>query len=461
MDKNDYLNFLSQIKASDSFKQRTIQKMQQAISSNSKPHKRFSFVKVPIAVCMISITTFGTVFAFSQDFRTFIISFIKSDQIETPITPLTSDSNKGNEHQQGIHYLGQQEITDIAEINYYQFNYGFEIYDNTIAAKTEGSKIIIYKLNGKVLTKLPQNEVNDVIHIRGLNIPLRFVYVIDGGMIKTFDNVYDKASGGQATAVWSLEGDYIWVNIAIRDELGGTYNTYLLYNLKTGTTRDLISDAGIEVTPKTEVIISPDGKTLLVNNLHRVYVINAESSKMHELPALYSPSHKQSVSFIDNETLSVWQFIGSEEIHYSIYSYNIANGKKTTICENTPGYSPLTATGVRGLGNGMTILVEPKQYVLIDEKSGIRYPIEGLKPDSRVDFLLGPDRGKVLVTTITGQKGLGITQIGYIDIENQTLKVFERKDFTNYETSMHWISNNEVAVMATDKNEYLYVYKFK
>jgi hypothetical protein len=182
---------------------------------------------------------------------------------------------------------------------------------------------------------------------------------------------------------------------------------------------------------------------------------------MHELPALYSPSHKQSVSFIDNETLSVWQFIGSEEIHYSIYSYNIANGKKTTICENTPGYSPLTATGVRGLGNGMTILVEPKQYVLIDEKSGIRYPIEGLKPDSRVDFLLGPDRGKVLVTTITGQKGLGITQIGYIDIENQTLKVFERKDFTNYETSMHWISNNEVAVMATDKNEYLYVYKFK
>lgn len=121
MNKNDYVDSLSQIKATDSFKQRTIQKMQLTISSNSKPYKRFCFVKVLIAVCMILVTTFGTAFALNQDFKSFIISFIKSGQIETPITELTLDSNEGNEHKQGIYYLGQQEITDIAEVNYYQF----------------------------------------------------------------------------------------------------------------------------------------------------------------------------------------------------------------------------------------------------------------------------------------------------------------------------------------------------
>lgn len=455
MNKKYSFDSFSQINTTDSFNQQSTQKIQLNTASNSKPHNRFLFAKVLIAVCIISFTAFGTTFALNQDFKSFIISFIESDQIETPITELTTDTNEGNEHKQGIRYLGQQEITDIAEVNYYQFEHNFDISDNTISTKTENNELIVYKLNENALTELPlQNEVNDVIHIRGLDIPLRFLYVIDDRRFKTFDNAYDKMSGGQATAVWSSEGENIWVSVAFHQE----YCTYLLYNLKTGTIRDVISDAGIELTQKAQVTLSPNEKVLLVNDVHGIYLIDAENGNVNELSALYNLSDNLWVSFIDDETLSVINPIDSDKNHYSIYSYNIASGEITTICEDS---SYGNTSDIIFLGKGITILAEPEQYVLIDGKSGARYPIEGLKPDSSISFLLSPNGSKILVTTHTGQKGLGITQFGCIDIENRTLKVFERKDFTNYEASISWNNDNEVAVTATGEKHYLYLYKFK
>jgi hypothetical protein len=283
--------------------------------------------------------------------------------------------------------------------------------------------------------------------------------VIDNAKIKSFDNVYEPESGGQATAVWSAEGDFVWVNISIRREL----DTYVRYDLRTGAVRDIISEAGIETTADTQVSFSPDESTILVCDQHTAYLIDAQNATSYELSSLRT-SDELSTSFIDNETLSVWQRSDNDEIRFTVFSYNIKSDEKTMIFDNEPYYLPYLepSMGIRGLGKGITILVEPNQYVLVDEKSGIRYAIEELKPDPSTNFLLSPDRKRVSVVTISGQNGLGITQIGYVNIEKQELKVFDRQDFSkNYETSLYWLSDNELAVTAENDMRYLYVYRFK
>lgn len=417
-------------------------------------------IKWGAAVCAACLTVFvvlGTAYAVSAEFREFIISFFKSEQIETPIViPESTTQAKPNENESQKHFLGQQTIDDVAQISYFQFDGDFEIYDNTIAMFTEDEGLKIYKRENNDFTELPQYLIEDTIHINGLELPLSFVYVIDSGMIKTFDNIYEPESGGQAVAIWSVEDDFVWVNLSIRREL----NTYVCYDLKTGTVRDVINEAGVETDADTQISLSPDNKTILVHDYHATYLIDAEKATARELTSL-NTSDVLSASFIDNETLSVWQRPVGDDVRYTVFSYNIATDEKTTVFENMPYYSIDSSTGIRGLGKGITVLVDSEQYVLVDEKSGVRYAVEELKPDLNIYFLLSPDRKRVSVVTKSDQYGLGITQIGYINIEKQELKVFDRQDFAeNYETSHYWLSDNELAVTANNNARYLYVYRF-
>ena len=412
---------------------------------------------VACAACIAVFAMFGTAFAISAEFREYIISFFKSERIETPF--VTHESAKPvdpNQIEGQWCFLGQQEIDDIAQIAYFQFDGNFEIYDNTIAMHTEDGQLLIYKLPGNSFAELPQHHIKDTIHINGYELPLEFVYVIDNGIIKTFGNVYEWESGGQATAIWSAESDFIWISISIRYEL----NTYVRYDLKTGMVRDIISEAGIVANGDTNVLLSPDEKTILVHDLHTVYLVDAQTATSQELVSL-GTTDELNASFIDNETLSVWQQLAGDDVRYTVYSYNIPSGEKVTVFDNMP-YSPNSSPGIKGLGKGVTVLVEAEQYILVDEKTGVRYAIEELKPDSNINFLLSPDRKRVSVVTASGQNGLGITQIGYINIEKHELKVFDRQDFSeNYETSMYWLSDNELAVTAENDMRYLYIYRFE
>ncbi len=418
---------------------------------------RIKWGAVACAACLTVSVLFGTAYAVSAEFREFIISFFKSEQIETPIvTPESKTPAEPNESESQEHFIGQQKIDNVAQISYFQFDGDFEIYDNTIAMLTEDGRYKIYKRDDNDFTEMPQYRIEDTIHVNGLELPLSFVYVIDSGMIKTFDNVYEPESGGQAVAIWSAEGDFVWVNLSIRREL----NTYVCYDLKTGTVRDVISEAGVETGADTQISLSPDNKTILVHDYHTAYLVDAEKATARELSSL-NTSDELSVSFIDNETLSVWQRPDGNDVRYTVFSYNIGTDEKTTVFENMPYCSLDSSTGIRGLGKGITVLVEPEQYVLVDEKSGVRYAVEELKPDLGIDFLLSPDRKRVSVVTMSGQNGLGITQIGYINIEKQELKIFDRQDFSeNHETSLYWLNENELAVTANNDMRYLYVYRF-
>jgi len=474
-----------------------------AVCAKNAQHKKSIRVgHILIAACLAIVLMGGTAIALSPDLREYAISFFKSEQIETPVfktdapvsapapeaastpvdtlPPSESYPNTGDitEEPRG-YFLGQQDIDGIARVRYFKFDHGFDIFHNTIIIYNEDGSCEIYGLLGNDLTALEQYHIDDVMHINGYSIPLSFTYVIDDGVIRTFDNVYDRESGGEAAALGSYNSEFVWVRFSIRYE----YNTLLQYNLRTGEYRDVISEAGVKISGDshgyTEVWLSPDETAILVNDWDAVYLINAETMQtrvLTEIINLINPDSSVtpdgsdlSIGFIDNNTLSVWQHTGHDVVRFSVYWYDIESGVLTSVVEDTPYYSPNAnqLTGVSGLGLGFTLLVEPDHYILINDISGDRYTIEGLAPHPDIHFSLSPDRKFISVTTMSNVNGFGITQLGYINIEKQELKIFDRMDFTDiFEWMMGWISDNELAVFARDDEDqyqyqYLYIYQFE
>jgi len=231
-----------------------------AVCAKNAQHKKSIRVgHILIAACLAIVLMGGTAIALSPDLREYAISFFKSEQIETPVfhkdtptpalTPAPSPSvtypNTGTitEEPRG-YFLGQQDIEGIARVRYFKFDLGFDIFHNTIIIYNEDGNGEIYGLLGSDLTGLEQYHIEDVLHISGYSIPLSFTYVIDDGVIRTFDNVYDRESGGEAAALGSYNSEFVWVRFSIRYE----YNTLLQYNLRTGEYRDVISEAGVKIS---------------------------------------------------------------------------------------------------------------------------------------------------------------------------------------------------------------------
>ena len=438
--------------------------------------KKVRVSRILITACLVIALMGGTALAFNAELREFVILFFKTEQVESPVfhteSPTTTLpdgalNGDGASDEPTGYFLGQQEIDGIVLVRYYKFDNGFDFNRNTILVNNENGDEVIYGFLGQDLTELTKYHVEDVLQIGSYSIPLSFSYVIDDGMIKTFENIYNMESGGQATAINTIGSEFAWIQVSIRYE----YYNYVQYNLRTGEIRDVISEAGIQMKGDsdkyTEISLSPDERMMLINDWDTVYLIDVESASARELTGLSAPDELNfSMSFIDNDTLTVWQQTGDDTVRFSVYWYDIKSDIRTIVVEDMPYYSPNANqhSGVRGLGLGITVIVEPDHYILIDDVSGIRYTVEGITPSPDIDFLLSPDRNLVSVTTMSNQNGFGITQLGCINIAKQELKVFDRVGFSDiYEWSMSWMSNNELVVLARIgyENQYMYVYQFK
>jgi hypothetical protein len=414
--------------------------------------KNLFLPKTLIASCVAFLLITTTAFAFNTEFREYIISFFKSGQVETP--PSTS----GNPDISSPIVIGNQNISSVADVHYFQFANRFTLLSDIVITKGDNGQTEYYSISGQKKINLTPQSIQTKIEYQGSEFDLNFSYVIQDGKIKILENNRQPASALDATAMNSSSSEFVWVNLAKRF----AFETYIKYNLKTGKVTDVLSDAGIQINDSTITDFSPDRKKLLISG-DKLAVLNIETGKTIELTSLWTEKSDTSVSWIDSDTLSIWEKTATDDTRYNIYTYNLTSHVMTPILENTAQYIPNSsqATGVYGLGRGIILLVEENQYVIIDSKINTRYVLDELKPNKDFSFLLSPDGKKIAVTTITGQNGLGITQIGYINLQEKTFKTFDRKDFDkNYETSMGWIDNNSLAILAQGENQLLYVYTF-
>ncbi len=102
---------------------------------------------------------------------------------------------------------------------------------------------------------------------------------------------------------------------------------------------------------------------------------------------------------------------------------------------------------------------------LIDLTTGARTTLKNFTFEKDMNFFLNPSGDKVLYYVMDSEAdGLGISQLGVIDLEKGTFIAFDREGYEDlYESSLHWEDNRTVSIDAASSDggtRYILLYQF-
>ena len=427
---------------------------------NTSKMKRKTLLQSILILCIAIVVILSSAFAINTELRNLIISFFKSSIAETIPKNLNSE--------EVITYVGKQSIDGIANIRYYEIN-GESILNNNIVSVRVDDGMKYYKISDEKIKELlfESTHVSDTIYYKGIKFPLDFNYGMLAGKIfteSTFDNI---AKPYVLSIVGQYGTEHIWVELGMQQ----SSQYYVLYNLKTRKTTDVIKEA-LGYAPIIEQFeISPNGKKIIVGS-EEFYFLDIEEKMATSINKITLLDHIVSCTFVNDDLVSITQknneieqsVVAGQIFSYNSYSYNFTTAQKYNVFKDEKFYNPYIGitNGYIALGNGFYVQKTTEQYVLVTP-FGEKYPIANIKPSDCINFLLNQNYKKIAVVNISGKgnDGLKITELGLIDIQKKELKIFDRKDFNNnYETSIFWNDNDSLAVTATNQNNYLYVYQF-
>lgn len=435
--------------------------------------------KVLLEVCLVLILGAIVALVFSRDVREFAVSLFRPEPTAVPAvspspSPITDapaeteTPSVSTSTATGLSLLAVQETTD-AEILTFENDGYMEFQENLISCWAEDGTFQVFRREGETLTELELQHVDDTIQVGGLEMGLHFWYARENGSLKVFNDssIEELEIDGWVSTAGTWNDHTVWVSAVVRDPLD--INTYLLYDMNPGQTRDILGEAGLYPSRGDSVSFSPDRSRILIIKRENAYVVDTETGEAREQAGIRG-SDGVDATFIDNDTLTVSR---SSDGLYQISRLDIASGEQTVVLEDVPHYNPFAGsyTGYRGLGQGMYLLVDANGYSLMDTQDGAVYPIEGIAPDPNIDFTLSPDRGSVLVTAVgydtqdTSGEDRWLELRGLYRWEQGVLKMLDGPEYTVHGWgSWFWNDKDQVVVIAHDDEyrEYTcYLYSFR
>jgi len=435
-----------------------------------KTQKSIQYRRVirPIIACAVVIVfSLTTVFAFNADFREYVVSYFKSGQVEKP--PISNYSNNKTNSRNPIQYKGHQEIDNIADVHYYEINNEYLMYYYGYFKVAEE----YYKLYKESVLPVTPFQINDSIRFHDYVFDLDFKYVIEDSNINIVDNKSTNTTGQVVYPMWTKGTEFVWLYIGVHDD----FYSCIQYNLKTSEIRDVIKESGIplvygKIVNGIQTTLSPNGKTMLIHNFEsQVFLLDTEDLSYISLDDISADGMELSLSFIDDQTLSLvkWKEEGDRDKWlYTFSNFDLESKKEMIVLSDIQDSHRGMRLGFYTMvQDGMIILVKEEQYVLVDPKTGRQYPIEGLKPNLGISFLINPNKKRIAVAlddieTDTGFTDSGYIQLGYIDVDSCEFKVFDRKEFSP--SGMGWIDNSRLALpfdVDNTEDKLLCIYEFK
>lgn len=252
----------------------------------------------------------------------------------------------------------------------------------------------------------------------------------------------------------------------------------LLYHLDTGEAEDLFAGVDPDVLGDSDGSVwSPSARRVLITGRAgpefpngREWLYDRETGTLTDVSTLGGVGADYAV-FIDDDTLSLRVFAdGLESGHETIscWVYDIPSSQVAQTLEESPYFRQQDDTpyGVKLFygGSGMEI-EQDGTACLIDLTTGARTKLENFTFQRDMDFLLNPSGNKLLYYAMDSEAdGIGITQLGVIDLEKSTFIAFDREGYRNlHEESIGWEDDHTVCIDATSSNEearYKILYQF-
>jgi hypothetical protein len=157
---------------------------------------------------------------------------------------------------------------------------------------------------------------------------------------------------------------------------------------------------------------------------------------------------------------------GSKGIKRDLRS--LTTGTERTIIENIPMVGAGGSTwGIKPMENRYMLFVSEDQSVcVLDCQTGARKMIDGYVYPVNEATKTFPNRdgSKILFVTMdNAATGLGVSQIGVLDLKRYTFTLLDREGYeARHEASVSWFDDSRVVIWAdTDDYGYLYLYAIK
>lgn len=255
------------------------------------------------------------------------------------------------------------------------------------------------------------------------------------------------------------------------------YTEYcMLYHLDTGETEDFLAGTGAaELDYAYSYSWSEDMRRVLILcgqgiDWQQEWLCDLDAGTLVRLEDLTGLEEEVSAGFADSDTLiltthtteedDIWQTV-------TCYAYDIPTGQRTKTLDETQCYQWWVEEpyGVQLFGSRCVLIGQDGQVRLVDLKTGAQTVIEGFTYRSGDKFMPSPSGDKLLYYASDSEvEGLGIVQLGVVDLEKGTFIAFDRDGYEEfYEEGIGWNDDRTVGISARTPDReiwYIILYRF-
>lgn len=366
-----------------------------------------------------------------------------------------------------IKYIYHYRIADAVEFEIIRLSEGFDYGQGliTISGKTPDNASFYTVKNGK-LEKLDTNETRLSCSWNGMEYTVRFSWFVSDGTIH-IHSMDKEPANDTGWCVSPIKGRTDKVMLTLMQGRQDEYREYMLVlDLSTQEVTDLLSDCGIDrLSGASEVKLSSDLSKALISfgEEKEIYCCDTASGSLCKISE-YTGDPVEAAWFLDDETVICF----AENAKGAVTCWKLFpfSNRSSILFSDLPLYSRTSGIGFIFSESGYGLKLDPdKTAHVYDFKNETWARVEGLACSGEDTFIsVNAEGTRMLVSSFDHDAdGLGIRQLGVIDMENETYTLLDREGYDiREETAAGWFDNDRIAITAVNNHgaQYLYLFHF-
>ena len=488
MNINDYRKAMDHISPSNELKERIMHK--------KTTHRRYAPVhrvlaSILTAVLMLTYVT-TVALAASPELRRAVLSFFRIEEREQ--VPGQTDINPSDINQPDVDQpydnqpdISQTEIGSLVKAQYIKMDQRYGLSGgllNNLTWSDDGRTLLEaefweIKDNNLVPVQVDMRTSQIDITFQDINYQGNLYWFIRNGELYYFQGS-PYGVDTRPEDEWSVEAIPRHTDVLLLKLAQGQQTDYteypMLFYLDTGETEDFLASTGArELEYAYDYSWSENMRRALIlcsagmGGLQE-WLCDLDARTLIRLDELTGMGEEVSAGFADNDTLILTTHTTSEEDEtwqtITCYAYDIPTGQKTKTLDKAHYYRWWDEPyGAQLFGSRCVLIGEDGQVRLVDLKTGMQTVVEGFTWQMGDEFMPSPSGNKLLYYSSDSKaEGLGISQLGVVDLEKGTFIAFDREGYGNlYEEGIGWSNDSTVSINARSSDgetRYLILYTF-
>lgn len=488
MNINDYRKAMDHISPSNELKERIMHK--------KTTHRRYAPVHRVLAstlTAVLMLTCVTTVaLAASPELRRAVLSFFRIEEREQ--VPGQTDINPSDINQPDVDQpydnqpdISQTEIGSLVKAQYIKMDQRYGLSGgllNNLTWSDDGRTLLEARFweikdNNLVPVQVDMRTSQIDITFQGINYQGNLYWFIRNGELYYFQGS-PYGVDIRPEDEWSVEAiprrtDVLLLKLAQGQQIDYTEYPMLFY-LDTGETEDFLAGTGArQLEYAYDYSWSENMRRALIlcsagTGGLQEWLCDLDARTLIRLDELTGMGEEVSAGFADNDTLILTTHTTSEEDEtwqtITCYAYDIPTGQKTKTLDKAHYYRWWDEPyGAQLFGSRCVLIGEDGQVRLVDLKTGMQTVVEGFTWQTGDEFMPSPSGNKLLYYSSDSKaEGLGISQLGVVDLEKGTFIAFDREGYGNlYEEGIGWSNDSTVSINARSSDgetRYLILYTF-